>query len=467
MNTLDIESGSFRDRDGRIFYFQGGVYRAIKSKALDQWNILSSTKFFQKALTEGKVVSTQVIEKTAIQGLPLDDWDAVLKHELIPFISYPYEWSFSMLKDGALLQLELLRKALAEDMTMKDASSFNIQWKGAKPVFIDIASFETLTPGTPWVGYKQFCEMFLYPLMLQAYKDVSFHGLLRGRIDGITPGDMNNLMSIRDLFRPGVFPDVYLQAKMQARYADSRRKVKEELRTHGFPKEIIISNLRRLEKIVTHLQWKQTTSEWAEYADDNSYTDADDKLKADFVRQNAKSKQRRLVWDLGCNTGRFSRIASEFSDLVIAMDSDHLAVDRLYLALKKENNSRILPLVMNLADGSPALGWRGEERKSFSERGKPELILALALIHHMVISANIPLREFVNWLASFKCDIVIEFVTKADPMTQILLKNKEDQYDDYDLENFEKYLQDKFTIIQRQPLKSNTRCLYAAHPHTD
>jgi len=462
MNSpINIEPGSFRDRNGRIYYHNGEIYRAISKQALDEWNLLTSTKFFSKAIAEGTIVRTERVDAANVPDPALlTEWAAVLKHELIPFVSYPYEWSFGMLKDAALLQLDLLEKALGENMTLKDATSYNIQWKGAKPVFIDVPSFEKLLPGTPWVGYRQFCELFLYPLMMQAYKDVAFHPWLRGRVDGIDPEEINKLMSFRDRFRAGVLADVYLQAKMQSKYAASNRKVKDELRASGFKKEMIVANVRRLKSIVRKLQWQRAKSEWSEYADVNSYTDKDNEAKAMFVRNAAQTKQWNLVWDLGCNTGKFSRIAAEHAHTVIAMDSDHLAVELLYQNLKKEQKQNILPLVMNLADASPGLGWKGEERKSITDRGKPDLILALALIHHVVISANIPLHEFIGWLAEFGADLVIEFVTKDDPMTKILLKNKEDQYADYELGYFEKCLKEKFAIVNRETLASGTRVLY-------
>jgi ribosomal protein L11 methylase PrmA len=215
-----------------------------------------------------------------------------------------------------------------------------------------------------------------------------------------------------------------------------------------------------LRKIVKGLQWKRNQSEWSQYASDNSYSDEDQKRKLDFVKSAVQSQSWNLVWDLGCNTGVFSRIAAQNSKYVIAMDGDHLSIEHLYYALKKEGVNNILPLVMNLADSSPGLGWRGLERKSLVERGKPDLVLCLALIHHMVISANIPLHEFINWLAELGCAVVIEFPTKEDPMVKRLLLNKDDQYSEYTVDSFEQTVLKVFKIEKREELESRTRVLY-------
>jgi hypothetical protein len=208
------------------------------------------------------------------------------------------------------------------------------------------------------------------------------------------------------------------------------------------------------------LQWKRNQSEWSQYACDNSYSVEDQKSKVGFVQAAVQSQTWNLVWDLGCNTGVFSRIAAQNSKYVIAMDGDHLSVEYLYHALKKEGVTNILPLVMNLADSSPGLGWRGLERKSLMERGKPDLVLCLALIHHMVISANIPLHEFINWLAELGCAVVIEFPTKEDPMVKRLLLNKDDQYSEYTVDSFEQNVSRFFKIEKREELTSRTRVLY-------
>ena len=476
-----FEPGSFRDRTSRVFYQAGTVFRALRAPALANWQQLVATAFFQQLQEAGKIVHTQQVETIPLQAAaPAADpawhtgspgssgspWVATLKHQRIPVISYPYEWSFGMLKDAALLQLELLRAALAEGMILKDASSFNIQWIGSQPIFIDIPSFTPLAPGETWVGYRQFCQLFLYPLLLQAYKDIPFQPWLRGSIDGIDPQDCGQLMSVRDRLRPGVLSHVYLQAKAQARYAHTPRNIPHALRSAGFDTQLIQANVSRLTRLIQKLSWKRSQSTWSEYAEHTPYTEAEHAQKADFVRRVTQSRHWSMVWDLGCNTGTFSRIAAQSATTVVAMDVDALVIERLYQALKTTPNTTILPLVSNLADASPNLGWRGTERRALDQRTQPDLILSLALIHHMVISANIPLHEFIQWLAGFKAALVIEFITRDDPMVRTLLRHKDDHYTDYTLAYFEQCVSAAFEIIERQPLASGTRILYYAQPKT-
>ena len=466
MPELILEHGSFRDRNGRIFYVGNETYRALSDRAYLDWKALNATTFFAQHMDAGKIIHTVYVECINDAILPAGDWAAFLRHQTVPYISYPYEWSFSMLKNAALLHIELLLAALDEDMILKDSSAYNIQWQGVNPVFIDIPSFEILPPGEPWVGYRQFCQLFLYPLFLQAYKKVEFHPWLRGSIDGIDPVQINNLMSTRDRFRPGVLTNVYLQAKMQEKFSSTQKDVKTELKNAGFNKQLIRANVVRIRKLVNSLHWDASESQWSAYTETHSYSDADQDRKAEFIEQVAATRNWKRVWDIGCNTGKFSRIAAKYSDYVIAMDSDHLCVDHLFRALQEEGIKNILPLCINMADASPGLGWRGLERKSLAGRGMPDLILCLALVHHMVIGANIPLQELVEWLASLGASLVIEFVAKDDVMVKTLLRNKEDQYDDYTPELFKDYLERKFDIHRVENLGSGARQLYFATPKT-
>ena len=301
-------------------------------------------------------------------------------------------------------------------------------------------------------------------IFLQAYKNVDFHSWLRGSLDGIDPVEFNALLSFRDRWRRGVFSHVYLQSKLQSRYAGKPGDTRREIKSAGFGKELILNNVRGLSRTVGKLSWKQSVSTWSDYAGDNSYTRDDEARKAAFVKGAVEAEKPGLVFDLGSNTGNFSRIAAQSARYVVAMDADHLAVERLYHQFKQENVSNVLPLVNNLANPSPNLGWRGLERKSLTGRNRPDFVLCLALIHHLVISNNVPVSEVVEWLSEIGGTLVIEFVTKQDPMVKTLLQNKDDQYDDYEKDYFEACLESKYQVKEVLALCSGTRFLYLAVP---
>jgi SAM-dependent methyltransferase len=452
-----VDPGSFRDRQGRVFHTRDGVFRNLSVRGLENWNRLQASNLFRRFTAAGKLVPTRQAVHTAAEG-----WAAVLEHESIPFISYPYEWCFGMLRDAALLHLELLDAALDEDLILQDGSAYNVQWRRTQPVFIDLLSFVPLTPGQPWTGYRQFCELFLYPLLLRAYKGVPFQPWLRGSLEGITAVECSRLMSWRDLFRPGVFTHVYLQAKFQASYAGAPRDLRDDLRGAGFHKELIRHNVRRLSHLIAGLRPKSSISAWTSYESMASYVSEDRERKMRFVQTAVASRRWELVWDLGCNTGQYARLAADHARCVVALDADEQAVAQLYDRLKADGNRSILPLVGNVADLSPNRGWRGLERKGLPERGRPDLILCLALLHHLVIGAGIPLAEVIEWLAGLTDSLVIEFVTREDPMVQALLRHKDDHYADYSLPFFERCLAERFEVTRREVLGSGTRVLYFA-----
>ena len=455
-----LEPGSFRDWDSRVFYEDARVLRALSEDGLADWVALSESKLFEQAVAEGKLVATSRIDDASIAGAA-----AVLEHERIPFVSYPYEWTFAMLRDAALLQLELLRRGLEEDLILKDSSSYNVQWRGARPVFIDVGSFERLRQGEPWAGYRQFCMLFLNPLLLQAYKGVDFRPWLRGSLEGITPVEARRLVSFRDLFRRGVMTNVALHARLERRHDDSERDVKSELKRAGFKKELIAANVRRLEKLVRALEWEPGSTAWSDYSATTSYDEVDAARKEEFVREVVHTRAWNLVWDIGCNEGRHSRIAAENARYVVALDGDPAVVDRLYRSLAVEGETTILPLVADVTDPSPALGWQGLERKTLEARGRPELTLCLALLHHVAIGGNVPVPEFLSWLAGLGTALVIEFPTRDDPRVATLLKRKKaGAHPDYDREPFERALAERFEIERTEELAGGTRVLYHAKP---
>jgi ribosomal protein L11 methylase PrmA len=464
-----VETGSFRDRDSRVVVAGGSVFRVLSERGAEDWRALAASELLERRVSEGSLVATEEASLSDIgadAGLLPEGVTLVLRHERIPFVSYPYEWTFGMLRDAALLQLDLELEALEQGLSLKDATPYNIQFRGSEPVFIDVGSFEALREGEPWSGYRQFCMLYLYPLLLQAYKEVPFQPWLRGSIDGIAPRDAARMFSLRDRFRKGVFTHVALHARLERRYEEREGgEVKEDLKKANFKTSYVKANVQRMRKLVSGLSWKTGDTAWTGYREQNTYTDEEAERKQAFVREAAAEAKPELVWDMGCNDGAYSRIAAESASYVVAFDYDHATVEALYRSLRSEEDSKILPLVANLADPSPGLGWRGLERRPLEQRGKPDLILALALIHHVSITANVPIAEFLDWVRGLDAAMVIEFPKRDDPMVRRLLSGKRTgSNSDYELETFERELGQRFQVSKTEALPSGTRVLYWVHP---
>lgn len=454
------DSGSFRDRDGRVYHHQGRVLRGLSATALENYRQLQEKSFYQKLVKSGKVIATRElpVEENPLPASVREQWSGFLEHEPVPVISYAYEWTFSMFKAAASLQLHLVERAISNGFTVKDATPYNVQFVDRKPVFIDIPSFEPLKEGEPWSGYRQFCEMFLFPLLLQSYKNCDFQPFMRASIDGVSVQKAAALFGFRDRFRKGVMSHVWLQAKLDRRYGGSSENIRSSLKSAGFNRELILVNVRKMQKLIKKLEWQATGSEWGDYSEFHNYSDADHVRKEDFIREAVTLAKPSTVWDIGCNTGQFSRIAASLCEQVVATDIDHVAVERLYL--NKDTPANILPLVQNVADPSPNWGWRNTERGDLQSRSKPDLVLCLALIHHVVITANIPLAEFVDWLAGLADKLVIEYVSRRDDKVKTLLRNKEDKYRDYSCENLQANLKRYFVIRQQIELNNGDRTLF-------
>jgi len=470
--VVRADPGSFRDRNNRVYDDGARIFRGLSATALENWQKVSRERFFQDLLREGKVVATQsVTEPELLRHPELGGWAGVVEHARIPFISYSYEWSFGMLKDAALLHLDILARALENGWTLKDSTSFNVQFQDSRPIFIDIPSFEPHVEGEPWRGYRQFCMMFLFPLMLKAYRDVDFGPFLRSDLEGIDPSLANKLISGRSRFRKGVLPHVYLHARMQERAAarelaeakalneDAKGRVS---RSRGVKqsKTMLLATVDSLRRTIERMSTADSRTTWGDYETDHSYGDTSYESKKQFVAKHAGEKPRRLVWDIGSNTGTFSRLCEPFAEHVVSIDGDPKAIERLYQTEKRRPSSKLLPMIANLSNISPNHGWRGAERKALDSRTRPDLVLCLALIHHMVIAANVPMQEFVDWLHSLGGDLIIEFVSATDDMSQMLLRNKVNQYEDYTEERFEQLVARHFEIADSASLKGGHRKIY-------
>lgn len=466
--TSTTDPGSFRDPNSTVLHAGAQVLRLLSSAAAEDWQRLTETTFFGERVSKGDVVATEQMQQADRQGIADEaTWPVVLRHERIPFVSYPYEWSFSQLRDAATLHIDLLLDALGEHLTMKDGYAYNLQFRGAAPVFIDIGSFEHYRGG-PWAGYRQFCQTFLFPLLLQAHKNLSFRPLLRGQVNGIEPAQMRRLMSSHDLARSGVLKHVALHNAVDARNpnrGEGSRATADHLRESGFSGAVAAAAAKNIGSLVRKLRWKPADSHWTTYQQSSTYTDAEREQKKAFVREALSQRHAGLLLDLGCNDGTFSLLAQDHADYIVALDNDEQTIDLMYRRLRADGNTKILPLVMDLTDPSPAIGWRSRERPSFLERAKPDAVLALALVHHLAIGANIPLPEVVSWLHSLGGHLVVEFVGPDDPMALRLLANKPaGLFPDYRPEMFEKLLAERFEIERQVTLESGTRTLYSAVP---
>jgi hypothetical protein len=462
---------SFRDWDGRVVSSNGHVYRVLSAQGLTDWQALEPSSIHRQAVEEGTMVRTEVVDSPPFDPAMImgDRAAAVLRHERISTITYPYEWCFSMLKDAALLQLDLTARALDEGLMVKDATPYNVQWRGTNPVFIDTGSFRSLRPGEPWPAYRQFCMLFLNPLLLQAHRDLDIQRMLRGALDGVTPGEAAAILRGRDRLRKGVLTDVVLHARLEKKYADvDRAKIDAEVarKSRRLKPEILKANVNRLAKVVRGLKWGPQKSEWSDYRTTNTYADDDNARKVDFVRRAVSARPCRLVWDIGANDGAYSRIAAESAETVLALDIDHLTVERLYRQLRDgQGPGNILPMVFDFADPSPGIGWRNLERSPIEDRLPPDYVLALAVVHHICIGRNVPVAEFVDWLHSLACPVVVEFPDRDDSMAQRLLSAKDEgAAPDYTTENFDSLLRSRFEIVSEERLPSGTRVLYEVRP---
>lgn len=457
------EPGSFRDPDSGVFTVGDKLLRGLSGPAAESYDRLTATSFFLRLMASGQIVGTTEHDGEAPPSPRGAPWARVVEHERVPVVSHPYEWSFAMLRDAAALQLDVLRAALDEGMSLKDGTAYNLQFVGSRPTFIDIGSFEPASG--PWPGYRQFCQTMLFPLMIQAYLGVPFQPLLRGSIDGLTPSDVAGMFSGLQRFRRGVLRNVTLHSVLERRVSTASEQVKTDLKASGFSTEMTKATVKNLAKLVHGLGVARRGSTWSDYRETCSYSDADADTKRGFVRSALAAGESRLVLDLGANDGAYSRLAAEQADYVVAVDGDAMVVDGLYRQLRTEGKENILPLVMNLVDPSGGLGWRNRERAAFHERVRPDALLALALIHHLSIGANVPLLEVVSWLRSFGCRLVVEFVHTDDAQVKRLLANKPaGLFDDYQRETFEELLTEQFLVHEEQPLPSGTRTLYLAEP---
>jgi len=454
MSAIEGEvPASFRDPSGFLFYQDGILYRQVNVVYKDSYDTLIHTGLYASLVNDGLLVSH---EETDIAPPRPEIAYKVLKPQLMPFISYPYEWCFSQLKDAALTTLKIQRRALSFGMTLKDASAYNLQFYAGKPVFIDTLSFDIYREGQLWTAYRQFCQHFLAPLALMSYKDIRLNQLLRIYMDGIPLDLTSSLLPFRTRFRLSLLTHIHLHASSQRRYADKPIDIShKKLSRMG-----LVGILDSLESVVMGLKWKPIGTEWADYYNDTNYSAEafDDKRRivAEFL--NAVSPTN--VWDLGGNIGVFSRIACAKGIPAVCMDIDPAAVEINYLDAVSKNERSILPLVIDMGNPSSGIGWGNQERMSLEQRGPTDTALALALVHHLCISGNVPFRALADFLGRTCKNLIIEFIPKTDSQVQRLLATRQDVFSDYTQTTFHDEFARRFVVEEPIRIKDSQRMLY-------
>jgi ribosomal protein L11 methylase PrmA len=458
MPEVSTESGSFRDRRGRIFYVDGRVLRTVMPMAATDYEFVRSSGIVDALVADNKLVSETVVDASLL-GEHGDGAQFVLEHPRLPFISYPYEWSFSALKAAALLHLDIQQAALQKDVTMTDATAYNVQFVGPKPIFIDSLSFRRYKDGEYWAGHRQFCEQFINPLLLRSLAGVPHNAWYRGALEGISAEDLSKVLPWRSRLSWNVLTNVFMQARLQ-RTADSGKAI-EKAKARKLPRIAYEQMLYGLRKWIAGLEPKADgKTVWQDYANDNSYADEEAIRKRRFVAEFASSVRPALIFDIGCNTGDYSAVALENgAELAIGFDFDHGALDYGYRRAARDSLN-FLPLHLDAANPSPNQGWSQAERMGLQERTKGDAVMGLALIHHLAVAKNLPLDEVISWLVDMAPQGIIEFVPKHDPMVQRLLQMREDLFDDYDQESFEKYLGRRARVIKSEIVSASGRTLY-------
>jgi ribosomal protein L11 methylase PrmA len=451
---------SFRDPGGAVVYLDDRIFRTVNPVAAEDFSFVESSGLIEELVDRGWCTRADLVDPSLLGEIGKTA-TFVVEHEKIPFISYPYEWAFQTLKEAALRHLDIHLLALDHDVTLSDASAYNIQFVGPRAIFIDRLSFVRYHDGDIWVGHRQFCEQFLNPLLLRALLGVPHNAWFRGAQEGIATVELNRLVTVRKKLSWPVFSHVVLQSYFQSSaQRGGTGKVGDEIKKARLPKRSFQTMLQGLRRWIARLEPAEgVKTVWADYARTHSYSDAQVEAKKRFVHDFASKVEPAVLWDLGCNTGDYSKTALDAgAKTVIGFDFDQNALDTAFDRSRTEDLS-FLPLFLDAANPSPSQGWAAQERSGLMERSNAQGLLALAFVHHLAIARNIPLPAVIAWIVALAPQGVIEFVPKEDPMVQELLRYRKDIFVDYTEAAFFKHLSTCAALVQSERVSDSGRVL--------
>ena len=454
MSNHEKHSSSFRDPSGYVFFEEDVLKRCVLPFYFNQYRALKETSFFQKAIANQLLISHEEIE--------VSQEEIILKPETIPFITFPYEWCFNQYKEAALLTLKLHKFALEHGFILKDASAYNVAFYKGKAIFIDTLSFDFYKEDEPWRAYKQFLMHFLAPLLLAKYYGSSQLRLMSNFIDGIPLPVIASMLPKKTKLNPFLYSNIHLPAKFETKHSeDYNGKIKQGKLSKTGQLKIVDS----LYGFIKDLKLNEK-SEWGNYYTKTNYSNNAFLEKETLLKGWVKSLNPRTLIDVGGNDGTFVRSLDIELEHALICDIDNNAVDSNFVQMKKMKQINTLPFVLDVLNPSPAIGVNNEERKSFIERitkFQPDVTFALALIHHMTLSGNVPFEMSAKFFSKFSKNLIIEFPDREDSWVQRLLNTKgefKSHFDFYTVENFEKGYSDYFTVNEKIKIKDSYRILY-------
>jgi len=460
------EAGSFRDPAGNVIISNNRVFRTINEIARVDYETIRNKGILSKAIQQGYLISFEELDKS---DWPIDTTDPayIVEHPRIPYISYPYEWSFSQLKAAALHHLDFQLALLEDDVVLSDATAYNIQFIGSKPIFIDLLSLRPYREGEFWAGHRQFCEQFLNPLLLRTFNGICHNAWFRGTLEGISTTDLARLVPPSKKFSWNVLSHVILQAKLERGVVNNPDKLIKIAKSRSQLSKTayygLLSQMRKWISKLTPVDKGKTV--WRDYAKTHTYTSKEAALKREFVKQFIVATKSKTLVDMGCNTGDYSVAALESgAEYVIGFDFDQQTID---LAFSRAVDQKLpfLPLFLDAANPSPNQGWRQAEREGFSGRTRADALVALAFEHHLALAKNIPIQQVIQWLVNIAPHGIIEFVPKSDSTVQKMLSLREDIFRDYNPETFELHLKALSKIVKKQIVSESGRCLFWYERH--
>ncbi len=461
MNNKQNHSASFRDPSGYVYLDNGIIKRHINLIYFNQYKALNEQGIFEKLFRAELLIKHKEVSQ--------NENEIVIQPEQIPFITYPYEWSFNQYKEAALLTLKIQKFCLDHSFSLKDASAFNVAFYKGKAIFIDTLSFDFYRENLPWRAFKQFITHFLGPLVLAHYHGAQTLKLMNNFIDGIPVGMISSMLPFKTKLNPFLYSNIHLLAKFEDKHnEDYQGKIK----TITLSKKGQINIINSLYDYIKKLSIKEH-SEWGDYYNKLNYTNEAFLQKADIINNWVNKLKAKVLIDVGGNDGTFVRQLQNKPELALICDIDNNAVDLNYKSIKINKELNIIPFVLDVLNPSPSIGFNNKERDSFINRVKnfaPDVTLALALIHHMTLSGNIPFKMSANFFASFSKYLIIEFPKRDDSWVQRLLSSKgefQNHFKFYTIENFRKDYLSYFETIDEICINNSERVLFLLRRKND